>query len=417
MPLSDKLKSTIWSAVHKIEGTMDIHYPKSFSTIEDAKAHIGTVCVDNNFQYCLYANHNLRPSDPHQVVRIVKDKVCYLVAVRAHNQGEFYLDEPLPDRKSLRDAIEADISRTKLLIPNWPTEFFDADVAAKYVAGVCALNKFEYTPFEGVTPDKFKGYVTFNTARQAFTAGLFGLKIGRKDWARNEKDHMQTSKQTSARPQTLQDAIEHDVYYFLSFVPRSFWPQAFTDLNEARNFIQKYCYETKFRYTGWPNLVAQRYRLFVHYNAAKYALADGMFKIEQETPETKPAKEELQEKKDGNDAHEDKLGVEVVDPLATIEETNNLGHDDRCVNHVQGSEVGATDCDSELSPAWSTPSSETSNSFAGILSKALTEINDKEAVVDPAEQKKAAAVDPFEASASFPRHKYSLLTVRVEPSR
>lgn len=207
------------------------------------------------------------------------------------------------------------------------------------------------------------------------------------------------------------------MYKFLSSVPRSFWPQAFTDLNEARNFIQKYCYETRFRYTGWPNLVAQRYRLFVHYNAAKYALADGKFKIERETPEAKPGKEQLQEKKDVNDAHEDKPGVEVVDPLAPMDETNNLGRNDRCVDDVQGSEKGVTDCDSEPSPAWSTPSSEMSNSFAGTLTKALAEINDKEAVVDPAEQTKAAVVDPFEASASFPRHKYSLLTVRVEPGR
>lgn len=134
MPLSDKLKckfstnfqtaqtnqtaATVWSAVHEIEETMDIHYPKSFSTIEDAKTHIGAVCADNNFQYCLYANHNLRPNDPHQVVRIVKDKVCYLVAVRAHNQGEFYLDEPLPDRKSLRGEQNFQIETSSLFTDN-----------------------------------------------------------------------------------------------------------------------------------------------------------------------------------------------------------------------------------------------------------------------------------------------------------
>ncbi|KAJ4347746.1 hypothetical protein N0V95_005148 [Ascochyta clinopodiicola] len=312
MPLPDKMKSTVWSAVYHIERTMDIHYPKSFPIVEDAKSHIDTICAEENYHYHLRENYNLRSNDPHHVVRMVKDRVCFLVAVRAHGQGEFYLEEPLPDRKSLRDAVEADISRAILLITKWPTEFFDADVAAKYVVGVCALNKFEYTPFEGVAAEKFQGYVTFNTARHAFAAGMFELKVERKNWTRIEKREIQAKKQAPLQKQDemrqglktlnglylqslpivhmltlLQDAVEFDVRRVLNLIPSSFWPSTFSHINEARNFVGRYCYETRFRYMGWPDVALYRYQLFVNYNAAKYALGDGVFKVEQKVPEKK----------------------------------------------------------------------------------------------------------------------------------
>jgi hypothetical protein len=79
------------------------------------------------------------------------------------------------------------------LFPTWPTEFLDADVVAKYVAGVCALKKFVYTPFDGVTAEKFRGYVTFNTARHAWEGRLFELKVVPREWVRTleKKDRQQ----------------------------------------------------------------------------------------------------------------------------------------------------------------------------------------------------------------------------------
>lgn len=81
-------------------------------------------------------------------------------------------------------------------------------MAAKYVAGVCALHNFQYTPFEGVTADKFQGYVTFNSARQAYAAGKFEMKVSRKGWVKKEKRQDQIRKQVPvqkafARPVTL----------------------------------------------------------------------------------------------------------------------------------------------------------------------------------------------------------------------
>ena len=81
-------------------------------------------------------------------------------------------------------------------------------MAAKYVAGVCALHNFQYTPFEGVTAEKFRGYVTFNSARKAYAAGKFEMKFSRKDWVKKDKRQDQIRKQaptqkTFARPVTL----------------------------------------------------------------------------------------------------------------------------------------------------------------------------------------------------------------------
>lgn len=60
------------------------------------------LCDTTAFDYGLPAAYNLRASDQHPTVRLVKDRVCFLVAIRAHEQVEFHLDEGLPDRKSLR---------------------------------------------------------------------------------------------------------------------------------------------------------------------------------------------------------------------------------------------------------------------------------------------------------------------------
>ncbi|KAF9691468.1 hypothetical protein EKO04_010746 [Ascochyta lentis] len=399
MPLPDKLKSTVWSAVHQIEKSMDIHYPRSFPTIEDVKSYIDTVCAERNFDYHLRADYNLRQQDPHYIVRIVKDRVCYLVAARAHGQGEFYLEEPLPNRKILRGAVEADIARANLLITKWPTEFFDADVAAKYVAGVCALNKFEYTPFGGVAAEKFQGYVTFNTARHAFAAGMFELKVVRKDWVRKEKKQGQTSKQglmqeegaTRLGLKTLEDAVELDVHRVSNLIPRSFWPTTFIDVNEARNFVSNYCYETRFRYTGWPGVAPDRFQLFVNYNTAKSAFRDGIFKVEKKTPEKKPLKKMLDEEESGGVAN--KSAVKVVDVLASTSETttNKLGHSDAgdCIKGVDAADIDTFDDDYELNSAGSFLSSEMSDP------PTIGELSNEEVGKDSAEPEEAVAVDPF----------------------
>jgi hypothetical protein len=82
------------------------------------------------------------------------------------------------------DAIEAEIPRVSALVQAWPATFASADVAAKYVAGVAALRRFEYTRFEGVSKEKFRAYVMWNTARRAWEGEGFEMERVPKEWKR-----------------------------------------------------------------------------------------------------------------------------------------------------------------------------------------------------------------------------------------
>jgi hypothetical protein len=58
------------------------------------------------------------------------------------------------------------------------------------------------------------------------------------------------------------------------------WPPRFIDLNAAHNHVQQVCYAMYFRYTYHPDVEKRRFRLYVHFNTAKYALSDGKFKVD-----------------------------------------------------------------------------------------------------------------------------------------
>jgi len=103
--ISLTLAGTIWAAVHAFERTQTPTYPQRFPNIDAAKLFIQTLCDAAAFDYGLPLAYNLRASDPHHIVWLVKDRVCFLVAVRAHDQGEFYLDEALPNRQKLRGTF------------------------------------------------------------------------------------------------------------------------------------------------------------------------------------------------------------------------------------------------------------------------------------------------------------------------
>lgn len=113
---ANSITATVWSAVHEIENTMNIRYPRSFPTIEEVKAYIDTICAKHDFNYHLSEKLSLRPTDQHTVVHKIKDQVRYIVAARAHKHGEFYLDEPLPDRKVLRSRRSSITFPTRMLI-------------------------------------------------------------------------------------------------------------------------------------------------------------------------------------------------------------------------------------------------------------------------------------------------------------
>jgi hypothetical protein len=92
------------------------------------------------------------------------------------------------------DAIEAEIPRVSALVQAWPTTFASADVAAKYVAGVAALRRFEYKRFDGVSEEKFRAYVTWNTARRAWEGAGFEMERVPKEWKRRAEKTEETER-------------------------------------------------------------------------------------------------------------------------------------------------------------------------------------------------------------------------------
>lgn len=96
---------TVQAAVHEIEHTLAPRYPQHFTDINDAKRYIKKLAHEANYDYTLPRNYNMQPTLSHPTVRNVKDRACLIVALRAYDQGEFYLNEALPDQESLRSIF------------------------------------------------------------------------------------------------------------------------------------------------------------------------------------------------------------------------------------------------------------------------------------------------------------------------
>jgi len=158
----------------------------------------------------------------------IKDKVHFIVAAKAFDQGEFSLDKAMEDRNALRGmffprplpslpltcmeyvheafkkrrratltptptiaSIESDIHRILALTikpSDWPRIFLDANAAKTFVSRACAVQKFLYTDFPSIEHAKYKGYVDFNTARHAFEAGFFQTEEAPpRGWVRKQQ--------------------------------------------------------------------------------------------------------------------------------------------------------------------------------------------------------------------------------------
>ncbi|KAF2125366.1 hypothetical protein P153DRAFT_400194 [Dothidotthia symphoricarpi CBS 119687] len=247
-------------------------YPPHFPTIEHAKTHISHHCAAAHFTY---------GSPPAHLRDRVRDRVHFLVAVRAYEAGEFYLDEGLVDRAALRNAIERDIARVLPLIRVWPREFPDVGAAKLYVEGVCFRAGFRCGEFGGVAQGRFRGYVVFNAVRRGFERGLFGLRSceGVEGWRVGRTAPTFTSAPASGeRFACLKDAIDFDVERLVPLVRG--WPARFTDINAARNFVGGFCYDVRFRYSGYGDVEAHRYRMFVNFHTAKRAFGEGRFVLD-----------------------------------------------------------------------------------------------------------------------------------------
>jgi hypothetical protein len=74
--------STTHHSIRTLESLIPL-YPPHFHTIEAAKSYVASICA-------------ISLADP------ASNKLAFLVAVRAFEAGEFYLDVPLLDRGALR---------------------------------------------------------------------------------------------------------------------------------------------------------------------------------------------------------------------------------------------------------------------------------------------------------------------------
>lgn len=56
----------------------------------------------------------------------------------------------------------------------------------------------------------------------------------------------------------------------------------FLDLNAARNHVGRICADNNFKYNYHPGIEEQKFRCYVHFNAAKYAWQAGKFRLDGE---------------------------------------------------------------------------------------------------------------------------------------
>ena len=164
------------------------------------------------------------------------------------------------------------------------------------------------------------------------------------------------------------------------------WPSMFTDLNKARNFVGQWCFDNKFRYTGWPDVALHKYRLYVNFNAAKYALEDGVFEVERAVPDRKPVKKANGQERDNTLEQEDEVQTLEVQ-VPTSEHAGNT-RTDRLQDVKTATMDGQDDGIQPVSHS-SVTSPETTCSNGAPFTKALARLEKEEA---------AAAVDPFKVS-------------------
>ncbi|CAG5160481.1 uncharacterized protein ALTATR162_LOCUS5829 [Alternaria atra] len=103
MPIKEHLKAVVFTAAAKAEAIIDT-YPTHFYDIEEAKGYIRTTCKQAGFQY-------VSKRIKHEELAYVKDMVCFIVAAKAFEQGEFYLEIELENRRALRTSLDSGKSK------------------------------------------------------------------------------------------------------------------------------------------------------------------------------------------------------------------------------------------------------------------------------------------------------------------
>jgi hypothetical protein len=190
-------------------------------------------------------------------------------------------------------------------------------------------------------------------------------------------------------------AIESDIARLSLLTPTSFWPTSFVDLNVARNFVGRFCYDNKFRYTGWPDLELHRYRMFVNFNMAKYAYRNGEFGIK----EQEPRREDLKQKMVGGARQKDEVTVLKMRVPASEKSEDTLFHVDAEQGYMQGVKIArqqASSDTSDLLGTLSTISFESEDPLDRTESNVeVGNLGNQNAEAASAVQEDAKTVDPF----------------------
>jgi hypothetical protein len=92
------------------------------------------------------------------------------------------------------DAIESHIARLMSRIGPWPAFFAGVTAAQRWIGSVVDLRDVY---FEGVEEGRFRGYVTYNTARRAWEGGSFKIRDVPGGWVRRSKEKSKSSHPAS----------------------------------------------------------------------------------------------------------------------------------------------------------------------------------------------------------------------------
>jgi hypothetical protein len=197
------------------------------------------------------------------------------------------------------------------------------------------------------------------------------------------------------------DTIEADIHRLSQLIPSNSWPSTFADLNAARNFVGAFCYDVKFKYSGWQELERKRYMMFVNYNTAKRAFQNGVFKIEKTDQVLKNV--DASKGRVETAAQTDKVKIAEVVALATEKPEETQSHEvtdsyDEVVNAAEA-ETANDGCD---------PTGAQGLLLSDEDTEAPTTIEDKDIEAASDVQNQAVPVDPFKVCTSaHPAHRIS----------
>jgi hypothetical protein len=107
-------------------------------------------------------------------------------------------------------AVQTDISRVAPLLPPWPPHFADLNAARDYVREVCYAIYFRYMYHTDVAGHKFRRFVHYNVAKEAWEAGAF--EVGEEKRVDESKEGKVCNAETKRCPDGLVEEVEGSMF-------------------------------------------------------------------------------------------------------------------------------------------------------------------------------------------------------------